>query len=228
MTAILTFCCFVGFARRLTTPQGKRVEVRGTGPPVLFSSGLYGTMPHWAYSSFLNKVRKRLSIVHVDGVVGAAELEDLADALGVRTMGAIVHSAVRRDLIASPRLCRAVLLDPVAVPWPFASNQSATPALVVRAERSYNARVPFVPPPLALEPPEGAVTVFQPGVGHSDILDDMWADLADRIGIRGARSEQPAAVEYAQWSAPATEADPRARRLAYRDRVATMTVEFLA
>ena len=46
------------FQNSLKLSSGKTISFSGNGPPVLFATGLYGTMPQFIYSNFVNDLKK--------------------------------------------------------------------------------------------------------------------------------------------------------------------------
>ena len=220
----------------LQTPSG-RLTVRGSGPPVLFTSGLYNIMPRWAYSSFLRQLESEdLTVVRLErsGVVEAVDVANVADALGVSELGLITHSSLSPSLLESDRIRRFALLDPVSLPdgVDLATQRLRStiksvqrPALVLRAEYAFSSQVPFIPPGFELGILDAETHVFD-GMGHSDVLDDMWADLADRMGIRGHRRSVPL-LDYSVWSGVPKKAAVSDGRRAYRNALASTIGEFM-
>ena len=48
------------FTPSIKTNKGEKLTISGNGPPILFSPGLYGTMPSQFYNNFLNKLKKNI------------------------------------------------------------------------------------------------------------------------------------------------------------------------
>ena len=86
----------IGAASSLKTPIGT-VSSRGTGPPVLFTSGLYNVMPSWAYSSLLKQLERNMTLFRYDSgrVLGAEDVEVISDAIGANEIG-LVPMAIRQ------------------------------------------------------------------------------------------------------------------------------------
>lgn len=210
------------------TASGIRVSASGNGPPVLFTSGLYGTMPHVAYSSFLSLLRREFTVLKASRPVGASEVDGIAECVGTEQIGVVAHSSILKSMLASRRIYKSVLLDPVVLPAVFGSNACSPshPCLVVRASRAYDSRYPFIPSAFKLSV-EGATEVVEEGMGHSDLLDDFWADAGENAGIKGVRSFQSEEVSFSAWrrAPPASKSVP-AKRREYRERIAGCIVDF--
>ena len=56
------------FAPSIKTSSGQKLSVVGQGPPFLFSTGLFGTMPSAFYSEFISYLKKNITIVSIDGL----------------------------------------------------------------------------------------------------------------------------------------------------------------
>lgn len=205
---------------------GGTVRLQGRGPPVLFSSGLFGTMPHHLYSDVFRALAANVTLLVANGPVTAALADRVADAVGAEEVGLLAHSAFDSALLTSPRVRGAVLCDPVAVPAPpalFPSPPLLAPipdVLVLRAGNAYDPSVAtpipdFLSPAVARDAP---VRTF-PGVGHADLLDDRWAALgaATMPWMKGPRVPL---VAFDEWKGNDKHTSPSAVRRAYRDWVA--------
>ena len=152
--------------------------------PVVFSSGLYGTIPKFAYNNFFQSI-DNVSIVHPQPLLNKRKFEMLCDQYERDKMPLIAHSSIDADILCSHRLEKALLLDPAILPFLGASG--FVPATVhprapvnIILSRFYSSFVK---------------TAFQPTVedanliqltygGHSDILDGMWPAIAENLGIQ--------------------------------------------
>lgn len=216
--------------------SGKSISLFGSrGPPVAFSSGLYGLMPRRLYTDLFAALTGNVTLVVLNDPtpVTATVVEEAADAIGVDRVGFLAHSAFDDAVLRSPRVHRAVLCDPVATPrwlgWGAASNapRADLDLLVVKAERAYDASSTTpLPDFLFPELPGGAVVETAVGVGHADVLDDRWADLAPRLlpWMRGA--ERPT-VGFDEWSRRRRITDPTTTRAAYRAWLAERIVQLM-
>ena len=152
-------------------------------------------MPSTAYSQIVAELAREATVVCYDhpAPLNAESVADLADRLGVVSMGYFGHSSVRPELLRSPVLEAFVLCDPSTLPVRFAMREGgfvqrslhpSAPVLSIRAEFTASSPVPFVPRPFSPQL-ASATEVEYPGVGHADILDDSYATMCHRIGIRG-------------------------------------------
>ena len=85
------------FARSIDVGRGRQATLQGTGPPVVFSTGLYGTMPTFLYNDLFSRMTKNVTLVRVDqALVSETALEGVVRALGVDKVGLMAHSRSRR------------------------------------------------------------------------------------------------------------------------------------
>ena len=173
------------------TPAGHRVSLHGTGPPVVFSSGLFGTMPRQLYTELFRRLSTDVTLVVPEGIgpVTAEVIDDVADALAVDRVGFLSHSSIDASLLDSDRIQTAVLCDPVVMPkldWtrgglvaPDASPNF--PVLVLKAERAYDKDTPGIPEMISpnILNDDLRERTFET-VGHADLLDDTWAEVGRR------------------------------------------------
>lgn len=210
----------------------KMVDIYGKGAPVVFCSGLFGTMPHQMYSNFLSNIRSNMSVCIVRGAapLTAPILEDIADTISVSKVGLISHSALDLSLLESERMLRAVLFDPISFPTvsplsllkPARAHVSpACETLLCYAGQTFNA-APAVPN--MFRPQfwgDNVIEVHDSTSGHVDILDDRWANFATGIGLFAAARAQP--LEFSDW----TPRDTRTTRAEYRNVLAERAAAFV-
>lgn len=219
-------------ARTVSTRAGDVRVVGNRGPPVVFQTGLFGTIPRFMYREFTDALEERLTLVHPQrSVLGGEELEQIADAIGVEKVGLISHSSVAPSLITSPRVERSVLLDPVIFPAgfnPFGDGllarrvRGSAPTRILRAGRSTNR---FIPESFEVDVAEAEVVVFDEA-GHSDVLNDMYADAGSRMGIVGLAERGLELAPFWEWSLGPKRADVRSRRRDYRAALVEAAVSF--
>lgn len=192
---------------------GYKVSLFGTGPPVVFSSGLFGLMPRRLYTELFDAMRRNVTLVVLNDPVPltADVVDDIADSLAVDTVGLFAHSSIDSRILYSTRVNSAVLCDPVAFPrvslglWrppviePVLIDRPI-PFLILRSSKAYGDSDVPIPEYLVPDLPSGCVDeeVF-PDVGHADLLDDTWAAVGPRMlpWMRGAgRQAQP----FSEWS----------------------------
>ena len=107
------------FAPSIKTSSGQKLNIVGQGPPFLFSPGLFGTMPTAFYSEFINYLKKNITIVSIDGFNPIYEntIHEVCDALNVDKIGYIGHSSFFPEVLDNPNIEKAVLMDPINLPW---------------------------------------------------------------------------------------------------------------
>lgn len=228
--------CALVTAFRLHMPSGASVSLHGTGPPVVFSSGLFNTMPSWLYRQLFATMTKNVTLVVPTGPVTADAIGDIADALRVDHVGLFAHSSFLANALASPRLQAAVLCDPITLPEVGVAGLQPTsiraqcPVLSLRASRAYDdATVPIPPLNTPAIAGEGCATATVDAAGHPDILDDVWADLAARTGLWQTIRSQPT-LSFREWYSVAPPIDPvevKESRARYRADVAERALRFL-
>lgn len=219
----------------MKTPSNIRIDVSGNGPPVLFSSGLYGMAPHFAYSDFLNMLRQEFTILRTNRPIKKADVDEIATTIGVDNLGLVTHSSIWKDVLDSDRIHRSVLLDPNVLPRDigFEGIKATTcalshPSLVIRSSKTYDDETPFIPTAFKLLI-DNAEIISEEDVGHSDILNDFWADATEKIGLHGLRSARKETTSFDRWNATSKtqEKSVIAKRRAYREKIAGHTIDFL-
>ena len=191
--------------------DGRRVSLHGRGgPPVVFSGGLFGTMPHHIYSDLFRRMRSNLTLVVLEDVapVTAPAISSIADALAVDRVAFLAHSSFDAAILDSDRVESAVLCDPVVLPtvdvlrggglrsW---TRSGDFPVRVLRAGLA-NSPGERSNIPAFLSPDVGAIgdRVF-PGMGHADLLDDRWAEMGRTLIPWMSGAENPT-VPFRKWS----------------------------
>lgn len=127
-------------------------------PPrnVIFSSGLYGSMPPAMYTDFLGALRKRnihVLTVEYPGVVNVASVERVCREWtkkngGTGRFGLLAHSSFDEGLLRLPCIRSAMLCDPVTLPRAgFGRVQPAVidtskPVMVTCAVHTYDTNSP--------------------------------------------------------------------------------------
>lgn len=208
------------------TSTGQRVSLHGTGPPVVFSSGLFGTMPRRIYTQLFRLLRDDVTLVVLEDVapVTGPAIDAIADALAVEDVALLSHSSVNVGVLRSDRVRAAVMCDPVVLPvldvarGGLVPPDDATPRFptrVLRAAKAYetNGIPEMVSPRL-----EGDTRTFD-GMGHADLLDDAWAELGPRVfpWMKGVAAPR---APFVSWSLDARTQTAEVRRR-YREEVAT-------
>ena len=149
--------------------------------PVVFSSGLYGTIPKFAYNNLLNNV----SVVNSEFPFNRRKFELICDKYEQDKMPLIAHSSLNTDVLKSHRLEKALLFDPATLPLlstsgliPTTVHPRAPVNIVLTKFYDSFVRTAFQPNI------ENANTIRLDYGGHSDILDGMWPLVAQKMGIQ--------------------------------------------
>tara|TARA_B100001778_G_scaffold217537_2_gene180224 strand:- start:646 stop:1227 length:582 start_codon:yes stop_codon:yes gene_type:complete len=153
-------------------------------PKVVFSAGLFNTMPAFLYGKVLRDLRQNATVIVAPAPLTRRSFEDLCDKEGNDKLPLLAHSSLDFSVLDSHRLEKALLIDPSSVPAvgvnglvPVTVTPRA-PTNVVLSKLYSDFVVPAFQPQI-----DGASVVQFHGAGHSDILDGFWASLAGRIGI---------------------------------------------
>jgi len=217
--------------RVVDAPGVGRVRLVGTGPPVVFSGGFFGSMPRQLYGRFLEAMARNVTVLTPETALPRAldveTFERIADAVGASELGFLAHSSFDSRILSSDRVARVALCDPIA--WPrlevltgrfaparvvppalprsddAAAPKAPVPVLVVRAARAYDAEA-AAPIPEFLEPllDGDAFDVAREvveGVGHIDLLDDLVVEYG-RTALPWMRTANSrSTVGYDAWHA---------------------------
>ena len=174
----------------LRLPSGRNVELTGNGPPMLFSPGLFGTMPTFLYSNFLNNFKKNLTLVTFKDInpITDNDINDLTRALSVESISYLSHSSFNPEILENKNLNSAVVLDPICIPElsPFGVARReihlSCPLLEIKAGKLYNSE-PKLPNWQMPEFKGNSTELIYDNVGHPDILNDNWANFAKVNGF---------------------------------------------
>ena len=170
--------------------SGKTLSLSGEGPPLLFSSGLFGTMPMFIYSDFLNKLKNNFTVVKINNnlPLNNNDIEDVVKTLSVENIGYLSHSSFDPRVLETDKINNAVLIDPICLPRVDINGLNSQeidvnyPVLLLKSGKLYNS-TPTIPewqePIFKKEVDE----IIYDNVGHPDILDNRWADLAKTNGF---------------------------------------------
>ena len=214
----------------IALPSGKKATVTGTGPPILFSAGIFNMVSTRFYSRVLSHLQRRATVVSITDFSPLArqDIDDAADALDCTSVGLFTHSSFDTSILASSRIHRAVLCDPICLPSMslsgFATREASVdfPVMICRAEYLYDSEItiPEYQTPIIVG---GDVrTKTYKDVGHADLLDDAWAKAAKKTKLWVAASKET--VPYERWSLQTVkDVDLEA----YRRRLATDALNFL-
>ena len=194
LTSILALS-FNLFNPSIMLNSGKRLSVIGNGPPVVFSAGLYGTMPRLLYNDFINTLKNNITIVSINDFkpITKTDIDDIANSLGVDSVSYISHSSFYPEVLESKKINKAILIDPICLPKIDIEGMNSLeikppkinvdyPLKIFKAEKLYNTKKPL--PDWQTPTIEGNVDdEIIVNIGHPDILDDFWANIAKKIGF---------------------------------------------
>lgn len=184
----------IGFVmQKVSLQDGTKLQVVGSGPPVLFSSGLYGLMPSNFYNKVTKKLQKEFTLVLPTGgsVIKSKYVNEVVDLLNVEKIGFMSHSSLDTSILENPLVHKAVTIDPVSLPSTspsdFLQKKQIEPSMSVLLVKTglSQTKLPFK----GFDVQINAERVLEfPKIGHTDILDDFWADIADDLGVKGVKS----------------------------------------
>lgn len=219
------------FSPSVKTSSGKKLSIVGQGPPFLFSTGLFGTMPAFLYSNFINELKKNVTIVSIDGFnpINDNTIDEVCDALNVDKIGYLGHSSFLPEVLDNSKIEKAVLMDPINLPWLSFDGLSNSiikvkyPLYILRAGKLYKGSKTL---------PEWQNPDFKgdfeeetiEDVGHPDILNDFWANIAKNIGLwEMAEGEK---MKFEDWKFNIKTEIPKIRKT-YRKNIAYKISEFI-
>lgn len=201
----------------IRTSSNKKLNIIGQGPPILFSTGLFGTMPRFFYNDFVNIIKKNNTIVTIDGLNPIFEetVDEVCDALRVDKIGYVGHSSFIPEVLDNVRISSALLIDPINLPWFNFDGLTNSiinvkfPLIIIKAEKLYKGSK-TLPEWQSPEFKGKYEEVFFDDVGHPDILDNTWANIAKTIGIW--EMAEGNIMNYKNWSLNVRNEIPKIRK----------------
>lgn len=190
MFNIQLYFIFSFFSPSIRLQSGRTAKLRGNGPPLLFSPGLFGTMPPLFYNNFLNNLKKNLTIITINDFspLEKSDIIDVTKSLCVDSIAYLSHSSFNPTILETEKINKAILLDPICVPnIDFGGVnkqiiQIEYPALLIKADKLYNSE-PTIPSWQTPNIKGNVSEIYYKNVGHPDILDNRWANIAKRYGF---------------------------------------------
>lgn len=224
------------FAPTVRLNSGKQVSLVGSGPPVVFSSGLFNTMPRQLYNNFIDKLKNNVTIVSINDFTPLTknDIYDIANSLNVDSVSYISHSSFNPEVLESDKINKAMLIDPICIPKVNIGgiNQLDVdkvnispkfPVMIFKAQKLYDGikSLPDWQDPNI----EGIVyTEVVDNVGHPDLLDDVWADVAQQLGLWD--TAQGSVANFKEWKYIKNN-DIKEIRKNYRDIVSNKCLHFI-
>lgn len=213
--------------------NGRTATLNGRGPPVLFSTGLFGTMPQQFYNELIKSLKHNVTVVTLDGAmpITPKDITDLADSLKVDSLTYVGHSSFNPDLLETDRINNALLIDPIVIPaldingllsggLNNIDGRTITvdyPVVVIKSEKLYQSKLDL-PTWQELQINGHVQNEVYDGVGHPDILDDTWANIAKGTDLWG--TAQGKTMSFKDWKYDNKNTVPAIRKN-YRDYVST-------
>lgn len=207
---------------------GRKVNLQGSGPPILFSTGLFGTIPSFLYSNFKKELSKNCTLITIDDFrpVNRQLIESVSDELSVEKIGFLAHSSFDKNILESNRIQNAVLFDPMTIPKVGFMTlhqheiHSQCPTLVIRSNKGYDVKSI----PIYLEPNIPSEENSYSYVSSFDLFDDVWANLALNFGSSAVGiSEEKKSFE--NWNFD--KGTKKMNRKLYRKHVASVANTFI-
>ena len=233
----LAMLSFQLFNPSIRLNSGKQITLVGEGPPVVFSSGLFNTMPRSLHNNFIDNLKKNVTIVSINDFspLTKNDIYDIATSLNVDSVSYISHSSFKPEVLESDKINKAMLIDPICIPQlNFGALNSVDvdrpqidvkfPVMIFKAEKLYEGLSKGLP---KWQDPEinGVVsTEIINNVGHPDILDDVWADVAKNLGFW--ETAQGDIVNFKEWKFVKTN-NIKSIRKEYRNYVAQKCLDFI-
>ena len=211
--------------------SGKKITIKGRGPPILFSTGLFGSMPQFFYSNLINDIKKNFSIIEITDYkpIIKRDIYDIIDALSVTSIGYVSHSSFNPEVLETSKINSAVLIDPICVPTISPSGFQTRdiyvkyPVQIFYAEKLLISDAPL--PEWQKPNFYGDINnVIAKDVGHPDILDNFWADFAKRLNLWGTAENN--LINFNEWSYSSSNTIKQTRK-EYRKFIASQCIEFI-
>ncbi len=227
------------FNPTVTLSNGKSVTLNGKGPPVLFSTGLFGTMPQQFYNNLISQLKKEVTVITFNGIMPITpdDVSLLTDELKVDSIMYASHSSFNPDILELKNINTAVLVDPIVIPnldingfisGGFNSLDGRTvevdyPVSIIKAEKLYQSSLEL-PTWQELEIKGDVQSEVYDGVGHPDILDDTWANIAVSTKLWGVAKGDK--VPFNEWKYDSKNTVPEIRK-EYRNYICKRILEYV-
>lgn len=207
-------CADAFFNPTIKLSSGKTATVYGNGPPVLFSTGLYGTIPPFLYSNIINKLKKKLTIITINSLqpLTPHDVIDLTETINVDSVSFLSHSSFNPKILELDKINNAVLVDPIVVPSlnftsffnKFGLNYFDNynninieyPIIIIKSEKLYKSKFDL-PSWQELNINGDLENIIYDDVGHPDILDDNWAEFAKNTNFWGTATGKT--MKFKEW-----------------------------
>ncbi len=178
----------------------KTIYLKGSGPPLLFSTGLFSAMPNFLYSNIQNQLSKNFTLLCNKDYKPLIldDIQEIKEIINVDYLSLFAHSSIDSSILESSIFNKIVLCDPITIPninFDGFSNKrikSNANILVIKAEKLYNSdrQLPSYQNPIFVNRNQYSEVIYK-YVGHPDLLDNYWANLAINTQLwRGVKNKQ--------------------------------------
>ena len=186
----------------------KTVYLKGNGPPVIFSTGLFGVMPNFIYSDIQNKLSQNYTLIlnkdYKPFVLN--DISDIKNELSVDYLSLFSHSSINSNILESKIFNKIVSCDPIVLPKINSNGLSKrnvninSDILIIKAEKLYNSDkvLPNFQNPIFNNDKIYSEIIYK-DVGHPDILNDYWADLAIYTNFWRGLENKKEIKKYKEW-----------------------------
>lgn len=225
------------FDPTLSLRSGRSVRLTGQGPPVVFSPGLHGRMPLGLYGELIGALKPHVTVITATDFqpMTADDVVDIADAITADKVSFLGHSYFDASVLASARVHRAVICDPVTIPsvrllggFEPIEVRAECDTLFIKADKSYTSSKYALPDYLTPRVTGPLSECTMKGAGHIDLLDDAWSNWARGVGFWDGITRP--LVPYGAWrhcDRKKQEKSVNRARSAYRRRVSARVRRFL-
>ena len=228
-TLLISFFSF--FSPNVKLSSGRSVTLIGNGPPIVFSTGLFGIMPRNIYSELINKLKKNITIISFNdfSTISKNDIEDVTNSIMVDKIGFISHSSFDINILKSKKINNVVLYDPIVNPqlnFNGLTQQSINndyPVLIIRANKAYDTKVP-IPDFLNPNIMNNYEDIIYDDMGHIDILNDFWADIAKKYGFWDSTNSN--IISFNKWK-KIPKSNLKIKRNKYRKFIVEKTIDFI-
>ena len=88
------------FNTNIKPSSGKTAILDGKGPPLLFSGGIFGTIPKRFYSKLLNDLKKNVTVVSIENfnIMEPEDIDNIVDKLRVDSIAFLSHSSFKPEV----------------------------------------------------------------------------------------------------------------------------------
>lgn len=186
----------------------KTIYLKGSGPPLLFSTGLFGGMPNFLYSNIQNKLSKNFTLLlnkdYKPFILD--DIEEIKEEINVDCLSLFSHSSIDSTILESPIFNKMILCDPIVIPNinfnGFSNKKIKNTAniLVIKAEKLYNSdrELPSYQNPIFSKNKQYSEIIYSL-VGHPDMLNNYWADLAVKTQLWRGVKNKPKRKNFKDW-----------------------------